>query len=105
MNEVINYFWLLCLAVWGGTVHYIVSIKKGIVKEFSISELVGEWTISGFAGLLVAFICTEQGFSWQITAVATGIAGHLGGPAIKLIELYIKKRVPMLLPNKQDTDD
>lgn len=97
----LGYVWFLVLAIWGGTVNYLSRIKQGKVEVFSFAELVGEWAISGFAGLLTAYICTEMNLSWHMTAVMTGIAGHMGGRAIFIFESYFKSR----LPSKGNSDD
>lgn len=92
----LGYIWLVVLAIWGGTVNYLCRIKQGKVEAFSFAELVGEWAISGFAGLLTAFICMEMNFSWHLTAFFTGVSGHLGGRAIYMLEGYAKKHFPFL---------
>lgn len=92
----LGYVWFIILAVWGGTVNYLSRIKQGKVEAFSFAELVGEWAVSGFAGLLTAFICTEMQMSWHMTAFFTGVSGHLGGRAIYMFEQYVKKHFPIL---------
>lgn len=92
----LGYIWFILLAIWGGTVNYIGRIKQGSVKSFSCTELVGEWAVSGFSGLLTAFICIELGMSWHMTAFFTGITGHLGGRAIYMLENYAKKQFPII---------
>lgn len=82
----------LLLAFWGGTVNYLSRIKAN-KEPFSLIELIGEWTISGFAGVLVAFICFEFGYSWHITAFASGIAGHMGGRTIYMLEQVVKAKM------------
>lgn len=86
IEEGLGYVWLICLAVWGGTVSYYRRVKDGKVAAFSVAELVGEWMISGFAGLLTAYLCIEMELSWHMTAFFTGVAGHLGGRAIHAFE-------------------
>lgn len=90
----LGYLWFLALAIWGGTVNYLSRIKQGKVEVFSFAELVGEWAISGFAGLLTAYICIEMQLSWHMTAFFTGIAGHLGGRAIFIFKAYFKSKLP-----------
>jgi hypothetical protein len=92
----LGYVWFVILAVWGGTVNYLSRIKQGKVEAFSFVELMGEWAVSGFAGLLTAFICTEMEMSWHMTAFFTGISGHLGGRAIYMLESYAKRHLPFL---------
>lgn len=98
----IGYVGLVFLAIWGGTVNYISRLKENEHIKFSFVELIGEWTISGFAGLLTAYACFELELSWQMTAFFTGIAGHLGGRAIFMFELYFKSKMNALFPNFGD---
>ena len=56
----IGYIWFIMLAIWGGTVNYLTRINRGNVQFFSFFELMGEWFISGFAGLLTAYVCIEM---------------------------------------------
>jgi len=88
-----GYLWLVVLAVWGGTANYISRLKKS-KAAFSVIELVGEWTISGFAGVVTALCCYSMGWDWYLTAAATGIAGHMGGRAIGLAEHWFTNRIP-----------
>ena len=89
-----GYLWFVVLAVWGGTANYISRARRERDHVFSVVELMGEWTISGFSGLLTAYLCAEAGFSYYITAVACAIAGHMGGRAICIIEGLFKSRLP-----------
>lgn len=101
-----GFIWFVLLAIWGGTVNYISRLKRGETKKFSSMELIGEWTISGFAGLLTAFVCVEMQFSWYMTAFFTGVAGHFGARAIYMFEAYFKGIVNSILPGtKVDTKD
>lgn len=84
--------WLAILAIWGGTASYIGRQRK-MNKQFRLVELIGEWIISGFAGVVVAYVCYEFQFSWSLTCFMSGIAGHMGGRAIYLLESRFKKIV------------
>lgn len=90
-----GFLWFGLLAVWGGTASYISRIKKS-QATFSLMELIGEWTISAFAGVITAYICYELQFSFYLTAALAGIAGHMGGRGIALLEsgvvAFYKKR-------------
>lgn len=88
----LGYIWLVALAIWGGTANYISRLRTS-KAAFSVAELVGEWTISGFAGIITAFICVSLGWDWYITAATTGIAGHMGGRAIGLAEHFLTQRL------------
>jgi len=88
------YGWFVLLALWGGTANYISRVRsKGM--PFSVVELIGEWSISGFAGLITAYMCVYLGLSFPLTAAFTGIAGHMGGRAIYLVEQYFIKKGPL----------
>lgn len=92
----LGFVWFFLLAMWGGTASYLARIRKAKMP-FSLMELIGEWTVSAFAGLITALICTELHFSFYVTAAAAGIAGHMGGRAIALTEraamTFLEKRV------------
>lgn len=81
----LTYVWLLLLAVWGGTASYLGRLRKQNLP-FSIAELLGEWVISGFAGVITAYLCLWAGFDYMVTFAMAGVAGHMGGRAIALIE-------------------
>lgn len=88
-----GYIWLVILALWGGTASYISRLKQNHGMAFSLAEWIGELTISGFAGLIMAYLCTEMHMSWYLTAVATAITGHMGGRALFMIEIFIRSRL------------
>lgn len=93
VNELLTYkgfIWLALLAMWGGTVRYISRLRTD-KTEFRVAELIGEWFISGFAGILVAYICLSMDMSWQMTSFMVGVAGHMGGRAIFVLEARFKR--------------
>lgn len=98
-SEQLGYIWLVILAIWGGTASYLSRIKQRKLP-FSMVELIGEWMISGFSGLLTAYVCAEGGLSWHMTAFFTGIAGHLGGRGIFLMEAYVRRRCEDIFDGK-----
>lgn len=95
-----GYLWLVILALWGGTANYIARLRANNGMTFSLAEWVGELAISGFAGLLMAYLCTEMHMSWYLTAVATGITGHMGGRGLFMIEAAIRRRFGLGNSNK-----
>lgn len=88
----LGYIWFIFLAIWGGTVNYITRLKAD-KNPFSVIELIGEWVISGFSGLITAFICQEMAVPLMYTYAAAGIAGHMGGRGIYLLEAFMHKRI------------
>lgn len=81
----LGFIWFFLIAMWGGTASYVSRLRKS-KAPFSIMELIGEWAVSAFAGIITAFVCYEMNLSFYATAALAGIAGHMGGRAIALIE-------------------
>ncbi|WP_333609340.1 phage holin family protein [Arsukibacterium sp.] len=88
----VGWIWFIVLAIWGGTANYISRIRKNNMK-FSTVELIGEWTISGFAGVVTGLLCMEYGMGMNMTFAMVAIAGHAGGRAIFLLENLYAKRI------------
>lgn len=101
----LTYFWLLLMAVWGGTASYLARLRKH-KQAFSFAELLGEWTISGFAGVVTAYLCMWASFPSVVTFAFAGIAGHMGGRAITLIEsgveTWLKSRLGVAVDDKPE---
>lgn len=93
--------WMFILAIWGGTVSYLTRLRQNKELTFSLAEWLGEMIISGFAGLLAAYIAMELHASWYIAAVSAGICGHMGGRALYLIELGLRRRLGLVEEDRQ----
>ncbi len=87
----VGYFWFVVLAMWGGTVNYIRRVKSNEAK-FSVYELVGEWSISAFAGVITALVCQEMNISELMTYALVAISGHLGGRSIDTFETLFRNK-------------
>jgi len=98
----VGYAWFFAMALWGGTASYISRIKKNACC-FSIVELMGEWFISGFAGIITAHVCISFDFSFHQTAFFVGISGHMGGRGLFIVENIVKNRLIKFF-GKQDKD-
>lgn len=85
------YWWVLALAIWGGTVNYIRKVKAGEVSRFSITELIGELVTSGFAGFLTFLICSAANIDELITGALVGISGHMGARGIFAAERMLER--------------
>lgn len=81
----LTYVWLMLLAAWGGTASYLARVRK-LGLTFSFAEWLGELVISGFSGIVTAYLCMWAGFPPVLTFAFAGVAGHMGGRAITLIE-------------------
>jgi len=100
----LGYLWFVLLAVWGGTVSYISRIRRGNFT-FSFVELVGEWTISAFAGVMTALICQEMEFSLLLTSAFAGMSGHMGGRAIYMMEQFVCNKFGVPVRHRRYDDD
>ena len=70
--------WLVILAMSGGCASYANDVWIARVKPFSWRELCVELFISGFAGVIMFFICQAANVSPMAQAAAIGVAGHMG---------------------------
>jgi hypothetical protein len=101
----LGYAWFALLAIWGGTVNYISRVRRNKNVRFNFVELIGEWTISAFAGIMTALICQEMGMSMLLTSAFAGIGGHMGGRAIYMIEQYACRKFGVRPTNRVQPDD
>ena len=89
--------WVALLSISGGIASYVKKVSNGIIKRFSIVELIGELFISGFVGIITFLLCDSAGFDTRITAAIVGISGHMGSRAIFLLETVINKKFNRLV--------
>jgi hypothetical protein len=77
--------WLASMtALWGGLVSYFRRIQQGAV--FSWTSIVMHMSMSGFAGLMCWLACAHFETPTSMTAICTGLAGHMGAEFIKILE-------------------
>lgn len=103
-GEWLAYIWFCFLAAWGGAVSYISRVRRGKIA-FSIVEMVGECCISGFSGVMTAYICASADINFFLTAFFVGIAGHMGGRGIALMEQTAGERMARILGATPDRED
>jgi hypothetical protein len=89
--SVLQYAGVIGLSVWGGVVNYLRNRKSR--EEFSIMELIGEVATSGFAGVITFYLCEYAGLDALFTAATVGVAGHMGGRTIILLERFITRKI------------
>lgn len=80
------YLWVFGLALFGGLVSFIQKAKRGAVRAWNVTELIGELLISAFAGLLTFYLCEAAELSQPLSAAFIAISGHMGPRAIFLLE-------------------
>jgi hypothetical protein len=84
--------WLAAItALWGGLVSYLRRIQGG--HPHSWGSAVMHLGISGFAGLLCWLGCLQFDVPGPLTAICTGLAGHMGVEFIKIIEMRFEARL------------
>ena len=89
-NSYWSLVWFAAIAMWGGIVNYRTKVMTGKIPAFSFIYLAGELFVSGFAGVLVWNICVALDLSPYWTAASVGIAGHMGGRLIEMLELQFQ---------------
>lgn len=83
ISETAGTIWLIVLAAWGGSVKYFTDLKQA---KFHFGEYLVHISASAFAGLITAYACAANDVSYSYTAALTGVAGHMGVSAIKMLE-------------------
>lgn len=83
-RDLVQYWLPAITALWGGTVGYLRQVQKG--RAFKAGAMIMHLAVSGFAGLMFWLLSVEYSLSGPMAAVVTGMAGYMGGEAIKLLE-------------------
>jgi|GEM_PF-1537373 len=102
--QISAYIWFIMLACFGGLANYLSKVRANNQKSFSLVELLGEFVLSGFAGLMTAFFCIDVGFSFEMTAAAAGVAGHMGGRGVYLMEQALLSRLQQQPKPRKDEE-
>lgn len=80
----LQYAWVVGLAVWGGVVGYLQKIRKS-GESFRLGSFVSEMLTSSLAGMLAFFLCEIADIGGLVAAVLIAIAGHAGGEFVTLV--------------------
>jgi len=88
----LTYAWVVFVSMFGGFASFIGKWRRGEVRAFNITELIGELVISAFAGVVTFYLCTWAKFDPMLTAALVGICGHMGSRAIMRAEKYLEQR-------------
>ncbi len=94
---------VLALALFGGLASWWGKVRAGRVAYYNISALIGELTISAFAGVIAFFGCEYLNLGPFLTPAIVGIAGHMGGRAIALLERAGERRLGRVLSSVAPT--
>jgi len=88
-----QYGFVLAVSLLGGLVGWFSKVRSGVLQGSDLRVLMGELTTSALAGLLTFWICEWSNVSPLLTAAFAGIAGHMGGSGITLLEDIFKRWV------------
>lgn len=83
-KDLIQYWLPAITALWGGTVGYLRQVQK--CRNFKVAAMIMHLAVSGFSGMMFWLMSVEYGLSGPMSAIVTGMAGYMGGEAIKLLE-------------------
>lgn len=86
------YAWVITWASAGGLVSFYQKMKRGDVRAFNMTELIGEIGTSAFVGVLTFWICEANGVAPLIAAPIISISGHMGTRLIFMAEKYLAKK-------------
>ncbi len=94
------HIWLAAItAMWGGLVSYFRRIQQG--AKFSWLSIGMHLSMSGFAGLMCGLGCMHFNVAAPLTAICTGLAGHMGAEFIKIMEARFQQRLKVGLPDDE----
>jgi hypothetical protein len=80
-----THIWLVSVtAMWGGAVSYFRRIQDG--QSHSWFSAFIHMATSGFAGLMCWLGCIQFDAPLPITAMCTGLAGHMGAEFVRIVE-------------------
>lgn len=80
----LQYAWVVGLAVWGGAVGYLQKIRKA-GEPFRFGTFLGELVTSSLAGMLAFFLCEIADVGGLAAAILIAIAGHTGGEFVSIV--------------------
>ena len=87
-----HYGFLLGFALIGGLANWYRKVKAGEVRPGQLGHLIGELSVSAFAGMVTFMLCMWADLPMHLTAAVVGMAGHMGARALELLERGIVQR-------------
>lgn len=81
-----NWGWILILSIGGGIASFVRKRQASNPTPWKLVELIGEISISGFAGVLVAHFCDYLGTPTSLKYFMVGIMAHMGSRALFKLE-------------------
>ncbi|WP_305817531.1 phage holin family protein [Photobacterium leiognathi] len=88
----LTYAVFIFAAVWGGIATHISYIRQHN-RPFVFTEALLQMIVSGFAGMLVSFLCWHMSAPVPLAGFLTGMAGFMGTRALHLLERKFTKHL------------
>ena len=86
-----TYAWVIGISALGGLAAFYRKVREGKARAFNVVELVGEFVVSAFAGVVTYWFCQAGAVNEWLTAAFIGIAGHMGSRAIFIFEQALER--------------
>jgi hypothetical protein len=93
LDAMLSWALLIGLSLWGGLASFVRKMKDGHVRAFNITELVGELTVSGFTGVVMANICDSIHTGEPMKYALVGITAHMGSRALFKLESFANQKL------------
>ena len=90
MRQIMPYLSTIFLSMWGGVANHVTTLRNGR-KKFQLKELIFDFVVSTFAGLITFYFCRSAGISETMSAVLIAISGHMGTRAIAGFETVYRR--------------
>lgn len=100
----LTYLIVIGLSALGGLVKYLLDVQSRKVKQRYILELCVDIVTSAFVGLLVFWACTANAVPELWTAVAVGVAAHMGTRALAIMGRVVRARIEILSGSAKDDE-
>ncbi|MCG8993691.1 phage holin family protein [Laribacter hongkongensis] len=94
--SVITYCWVVALSLLGGISGAVRRARED--GRVTLLEIVGELSISAFAGVMTFYLCEWSGTDQLLSAAFVGMSGHMGSRAISGLEKVWAKRMGFDVP-------
>lgn len=93
-----QWMFVLGMALAGGLASWVLKVRAGEYAPHNLMALVGELTVAAFAGVITFLGCEYFSLGPFATPALVGIAGHMGGRAINMMERAIESRAKVVVP-------
>jgi phage tail tape-measure protein len=84
---------VLATALIGGLASWWIKVRRGELQAWNIAALIGELSVSAFAGMLAFWLCEYLNFHPLLTASIVGMSGHAGAKGLSWLESIGKKSI------------